>query len=168
MFDESWSGVFCSKGAENTHYENESLNCMSLNLFFLVNSASSLFLCGLIWLVQLVHYPSFHFVDKSRFEDFHLFHSQRISIIVIPVMIIELITSGILWWHYPSLSLYSVGFYLVILIWISTAIFSVPNHNKLLDGKSTDIIDSLVNTNWVRTILWTLKAVLAVYLLFQS
>lgn len=168
MFDESWSGIFCSKGAENTHYENESLNCMSLNLFFLVNSACSLFLCGLIWLVQLVHYPSFHFADEARFKEFHTFHSQRISIIVIPVMIIELITSGVLWWNYPASNLYSIGFYLVILIWASTAIFSVPTHNKLQDGKNTTVINSLVNTNWIRTILWTLKALLVIYLLFSS
>lgn len=155
----------CSKGAENTHYENESLTCMSLNLFFLINSAATLFMAGLIWLIQLVHYPSFHFVDQSNFKEFHLFHSTRISFVIIPVMILEIVTSGILWWNYSAFDINSIGFYLVILIWIATAGFSVPNHNKLGNGKNTETINSLVNTNWVRTILWSIKAVLTIYLL---
>lgn len=45
---------------------------------FLINGATSIFLCGLIWVIQLVHYPSFHFVEDSRFIDFQAFHTQRI------------------------------------------------------------------------------------------
>lgn len=131
---------------------------MDLNLIFLVNLASSLFMMGLIWTIQLLHYPSFQFVDENNFKDFHRFHNQKISFIVIPVMISELVTSGLLWWNEGYLSLNGIGFYLVLLIWVSTFLLSVPNHAKLSKGKDDVVITALVNTNWVRTMLWTVKA----------
>lgn len=166
MFDESWSDILCCKGAENTHYENESLASVDLNLIFLINLSTSLFLMGLIWTIQLVHYPSFHFVDKNGFSEFHSFHNRRISFLVVPFMITELITSGLLWWNDEVFSLNAIGFYIVCLIWLSTFLLSVPNHAKLAKGKDDSVINSLVNTNWVRTVLWTLKAGLSIYVLF--
>lgn len=155
----------CCKGAENTHNENESLASVSLNLIFLINLFTSVFMTGLIWLVQLVYYPAFQFADQGNFKAFHRFHNRRISLIVVPVMIIELVTSGVLWWNYGPLSAHGVGFYLVILIWISTAAFSVPNHAKLASGKDEKVIRSLVHTNWFRTILWSVKSLLTLWLL---
>ncbi|MBO6523446.1 MAG: hypothetical protein JJ971_06465 [Balneolaceae bacterium] len=137
---------------------------MDLNLIFLINLSASLFLTGLIWTIQLVHYPAFHFVDEADFLNFHPFHNRRISFIVIPVMITELITSGFLWWNDELFSLNAIGFYLVCLIWTSTFLLSVPNHAKLAKGKDDIVITSLVNTNWVRTILWTVKAGLSVFI----
>lgn len=168
MFDESWSDILCYKGAENTHYENESLASMDLNLIFLLNFATSLFMAGLIWTIQLVHYPSFRFVDETNFNAFHSFHNQKISIIVIPVMITELITSRLLWWNEGFLSLNGIGFYLVLLIWISTFLLSVPNHAKLATGKDDVVINTLVHTNWIRTMLWTVKAGLSISILFND
>lgn len=155
----------CSKGAENTHNENESLASVMLNLIFLVNLFTSVFMTGLIWQVQLVHYPAFRFVDEDNFNAFHHFHNHRISLIVIPVMLTELTTSGILWWAYGAFSLHGLGFYLVILIWISTAAFSVPNHAKLSSGKDEKVIKKLVYTNRARTLFWTVKAILSVSLI---
>lgn len=154
----------CSKGAENTHYGNESLVLADLNFIFLLNLSTSLFLAGLIWIIQLVHYPSFHFVNEAVFKDFHQFHNRRISLIVIPVMITELLTSGILWLNDGAFSLNGIGFYLVCLIWLSTFLLSVPNHARLSKGKDETVIKSLVNTNWVRTVFWTAKAGLSSYI----
>lgn len=138
---------------------------MSGNLIFVLNLAATLFLTGLIWTVQLVHYPSFRFIEGTRFQEFHPFHSKRISLLVIPLMIFELATSGVLWWFSDPFSLDSIGFYLVILIWVSTAFFSVPAHGKLISGKDHEAIRFLINTNWMRTLLWTTKAVIGLYFL---
>ena len=51
---------------------------------------------GVIWVIQLVHYPSFHFIDKDIYDSFQKFHMNKISIIVIPVMILELATGFLL------------------------------------------------------------------------
>ena len=45
---------------------------------------------GVIWVIQLVHYPSFHFINKKDYEQFQDFHMKRITYIVMPTMLIEL------------------------------------------------------------------------------
>ena len=64
-----------------------------MDFLFFLNVISAFLLTGVIWTIQLVHYPSFHFIDKLSFTNFHNFHERRISIIVMPLMLIELITS---------------------------------------------------------------------------
>ena len=141
---------------------------MSLELIFLINGTASIFLCGLIWVIQLVHYPSFLYVEESRFIDFQAFHTRRIDYIVMPLMSIELGTSAAMWWFSNYIELTSYGFYIVLLIWIATGLFSVPNHNKLEKSKDEDAIRALVNTNWIRTTLWTIKAALSVLILISN
>jgi len=48
---------------------------------------------------------------------------------------------------------------LVLLIWLSTFLIQVPIHNQLGIGKDSFLIKRLVQTNWIRTILWTSKAI---------
>jgi hypothetical protein len=140
---------------------------MSQELIFLINTFASFFMTGLIWIVQLVHYPSFHYVGTDNFKAFQLHHVNSIDKIVIPVMVAELATSFGLAWTDGFLSLNAVGFYIVMLIWISTGLFSVPAHSKLESSKDDHAIRKLVSTNWVRTILWSLKSALNLYLLSQ-
>lgn len=122
---------------------------------------------GLIWYVQLVHYPSFSFVSAENFADFHLHHSVKTGLIVMPIMILEITTSGALWWKEGYLSANAIGFYLVLLIWASTFFLSVPYHNLLSLGKDVQVIDKLVATNWIRTALWTVKSLLSGWILFK-
>ena len=106
-------------------------------------------LCVLIWLIQLLHYPSFTFVDKERFIEFEVFHTQRITIIVLPLMLVELFLAV---WNFRP---FVLG--LVFLIWASTFFLQVPYHQKLQKERSELIINRLISTNWIRTFLWTLK-----------
>jgi hypothetical protein len=104
-------------------------------------------------------------VSSDNFKAFQLHHVNSIDKIVIPVMVAELATSFGLAWTDGFLSLNAIGFYIVILIWISTGLFSVPAHTKLEISKDKQAIKKLVSTNWVRTILWSLKSGLNFYLL---
>lgn len=121
---------------------------------------------GLIWLVQLVHYPSFHFVGTKNFGVFQQHHVHSIDKIVIPVMIAEITSSFGLAWMDGWLSLNATGFYVVILIWAATGLFSVPAHSKLESSKDDEAIRKLVSTNWIRTVLWSAKSGLSFYLLY--
>lgn len=125
------------------------------NLVFNIQYAASLILLGLIWVIQLVHYPSFRFVDSNDFVEFERKHSSSITIIVMPLMVTELIT-GIWLIGAKSILLY-LNLASIILIWLSTFFISVPCHQKLSAGKDLDVINRLVSTNWIRTILWTFK-----------
>lgn len=140
---------------------------MSQELIFLVNTFATFFLTGLIWTVQRVHYPAFRMVNKDNYPEFQKHHMHNIGLIVIPLMVLEITTSFSLFWVDGFTSLNAIGFYLVLLIWISTGLFSVPAHAKLERGKNEEAIQQLVLTNWIRTVLWTLKSGLNFYMLVK-
>ena len=115
-------------------------------------------LCVLIWLIQLLHYPSFKFYEEIRFPEAMLFHQRRISFIVIPLMFFELFITG--WFFYQAQNFYTTTCLIMVIgIWLSTFSLQVPAHEKLILKKDYKLIARLVNTNWIRTILWSLKLV---------
>lgn len=139
-----------------------------MSSIFLINIFTALFAAGLIWTIQLVHYPSMRFVSKNEFESFHYFHQKRISIIAMPLMAIELISSIILLlqnFENNTSLIFKINFMIIILIWFSTFFMQVPLHQKLSKGKNDILIDKLVFTNWFRTVLWTLRSILMLFLL---
>ena len=106
----------------------------------------------LIWMVQLIIYPGFKYVDENSFLEHHKWYMRQISIIVVPLMFAQVgleITSII----NGNISIHRI--ILICLVWASTFLLSVPIHNKLLKGKDLNQIGSLVKTNWPRTIIWT-------------
>ena len=117
------------------------------------------FLCGLIWTVQVVHYPSFHYVAEKDFSTFHDFHSRRITYVVMLPMIFELLTALISFVHTPSAMALSNAA-LAVVLWAVTFFISVPLHNKLAHQRNEATIDRLVRTNWLRTLLWSCKLAL--------
>lgn len=138
-----------------------------LNLALLANIFSSFALFGLIWCVQLVHYPFFLRSNQINFVEHITFHKYRISFVVIPLMVIELVTSGILVFQSEIfLNWHIFGFITVLLIWIVTFFIQVPLHTKLSDGYEESIIQTLVKTNWIRTCLWTVKSFSSLFLLY--
>ena len=65
-------------------------------------------------------------------------------------------------------TLTNFNFMLVILIWISTAILSVPLHNKLYGKRDLEVVHKLIKTNWPRTIMWSAKSVLIAYYFYKN
>lgn len=129
-----------------------------------INELVNWALFGLIWIVQLVHYPSFRYVSSDRFVAFHQHHTRSISLIVLPLMLIELGLGMVLVWQSDWGGRYIMALVLVGLIWASTFLIQVPDHNALGEGKDDLLIDRLVKTNWIRTILWTAKALFLSFL----
>ncbi len=92
---------------------------------------------GLIWLIQIVHYPLFNLVGKNEFQVYHNGHSLLITPLVGAVMIIELISSILLIVFppkYVSLTIPIIGVILVFIIWASTAFLQIPQHNALANA----------------------------------
>ena len=48
-----------------------------MDLLFFLNVISAFLLTGVIWTIQIVHYPSFHYIDKLSFTNFHHFHEKK-------------------------------------------------------------------------------------------
>lgn len=134
------------------------------DILLLINSGSSLFMMGLIWFIQLVHYPSFRNVGEKNFKQFHRNHVFRTGLVVVPVMLTELVTSGILSVLSSPVSIFNrTGLGIVLLIWIVTALVQAPIHRNLQFGYNIEEIDRLIRTNWIRTVFWTIKALLSLF-----
>ena len=133
-----------------------------MDFLFFLNVISAFLLTGVIWTIQIVHYPSFHYIDKLSFTNFHNFHERRISIIVMPLMLIELITSIALYIHNMWSLIFALNLLIVGLIWCSTFFVQVPIHSILSEKKDKNLIEKLVNTNWIRTFLWSIRMLLII------
>jgi hypothetical protein len=133
-----------------------------MDLLFFLNVISAFLLTGVIWTIQIVHYPSFHYIDKISFTNFHHFHERRISIIVMPLMLIELTTSTVLYINNMSSIVFALNLLIVVLIWCSTFFIQVPIHSILSQKKDKKLIEKLVNTNWIRTFLWSMRMLLII------
>ena len=64
------------------------------NIVFMFHFISTGIMVGVIWIIQLVHYPTFLYIDKQKYFNFQKFHMSKVSYIVMPTMTVELI-SGI-------------------------------------------------------------------------
>ena len=144
------------------------------NNFVLVLIAHFIFssvMTGVIWVIQIVHYPSFHFIEKELYTAFQKFHMNKISIIVIAIMLAELITGMMLFLDKSSKSPFLiVSFVILVLIWLITGVFFSKAHNELIIGYQELVVNQLVVMNWIRTLLWTLRLLLLtcfVYLHFS-
>ncbi len=51
-------------------------------------------------------------------------------------------------------------------IWASTFFVQVPLHEKLGGGFDADVQKRLVSTNWIRTIFWTLRGALVLWMVW--
>jgi len=136
----------------------------------LANVVSTLFMVGLIWMVQIVHYPLFNDVGQENYVQYQQRHQSNITYIVAPVMLVELATA-ILLLVYPvaglNESLVYVGIGLVILVWLSTALIQVPCHGKLVTGFDQTAYNWLVNSNWIRTVAWSGRGVIVTMMLVR-
>jgi hypothetical protein len=116
---------------------------------------------GVIWVIQLVHYPSFHYVKKDNYPLFQRFHMQRISIIVMPLMIIELLSGSYLVYDRLYLNIYFLSSILILLvIWLLTAVIFSGLHQRLEQGYDESLVNKMILYNWIRTSLWTLRLLL--------
>ncbi|REJ83696.1 MAG: hypothetical protein DWQ34_03510 [Planctomycetota bacterium] len=123
--------------------------------------ASTLYMTGVIWFVQIVHYPLMAEVGWGEFSRYAVQHRRLTTWAVAPAMLIEAGSAVGLIYVCPRtvpIGYAWVGVGLVFVIWISTAALQVPLHGKLSAGRSTKLVRRLVLTNWVRTIAWTLRS----------
>ena len=143
---------------------------MSLQLLLLLNFGLCAFLTGIIWMVQVVHYPSFGRVGKAEFGRFHQAHTTGMGYLVGAPMVLEL---GLSIWlavavrHTPIATASGWALGLVGIIWAVTFLISVPFHNRLESGFDYVAIDGLTRTNWLRTLAWTARAILLGWLLIS-
>ena len=140
-------------------------------VLLLIHAGATLAMVGLIWFVQVVHYPLFDFASERRFAGFAAEHQRRTSLVVVPLMFAEAGTAlsllvappvglgrGPLW----------LGLLLLLVVWLSTALLQVPLHRRLANERDAAAIRRLVTSNWLRTVAWTARGGLALFLLAEA
>ena len=134
----------------------------------LVQAAATGYLTGLVWFVQVVHYPLLASVPAPELPAYEARHQKLTGWVVGPPMLVELATTvAALRWRPPELgAAWSwAGATLLGLVWASTAFVQVPLHDALERAYDAGRLRTLVRSNWVRTLGWTGRALLLAWAL---
>jgi hypothetical protein len=140
-------------------------------LLLLAHAAATLFMVGIIWFVQIVHYPLFARVGAAGFAAYSATHARLTGLVVGPPMLVEAATAIALVVSTPpkvSSWLLWVGLVLLAGIWLSTALLQSPSHTELGQGFDLSAHSSLVGSNWVRTVLWSLRGLIVLWILSEA
>ena len=131
-------------------------------LVLIVHVLSTWFMAGVIWIVQIVHYPLFEFADPQRYAAFQAAHMRKITWIVFPAMSIELLSGLALVYRAPTDISWALWLNLLLLAftWLVTATVQVPQHGKLLAVFDSQVHQKLVRGNWFRTLAWSVRSLL--------
>ncbi|MCW2928458.1 MAG: hypothetical protein JWM86_2426 [Thermoleophilia bacterium] len=111
-----------------------------------------------IWIVQLLTYPSFASIDPATWTGFHARHSNLITPIVGPAMLLQLLCSTWLVLDRPAgIAPWAtwLGVALVLITWGVTLWVSATSHRHLAGAFDAPALRSLVRVNWIRTVAWT-------------
>jgi len=135
-----------------------------VTLLLLIHLVATTAMAGLIWFVQVVHYPLFEAVGADSFVAYERAHQRLTSFVVGPFMAVEGVSAlalaatanDVVGWP-----LILIGWFLLAIIHASTILLQVPAHGLLSEGLDPAVTRRLVQTNWVRTIGWSARAVLA-------
>ncbi len=142
-----------------------------LNAVVVLHASVTLFMCGVIWFVQVVHYPLFAAVGAPFFRNYEDQHARRTTWVVAPPMLLELASAIALVAVRPSgmpVWMPIAGLGLLAIVWGSTAWAQVPQHRILGSGFEPRAHRALVRSNWIRTVGWSARGALALAMLVMS
>lgn len=141
------------------------------HLVLLLQVVTILFMVGVIWFVQVVHYPLMAHVGRAEAVAYEKSHTRRTGWVVGPPMLIELGTGFLLLWIRPTGVPFIhalVGAALLAVVCISTQFVQVPCHNRLSMAFDSGVHRRLVSTNWVRTAAWSMRGLLVLWMVLMS
>jgi hypothetical protein len=128
-------------------------------------------MASIVWFVQVVHYPLFAKVGPDHFVEYERVNTQRTSLVVGPPMAVEGVTALLLFFAPPDgvgrLLPFVAGVLLAVVL-LSTIAVQVPLHGSLSERFDTAVVARLVRSNWLRTIGWSARTVLAVVIVWRS
>lgn len=124
---------------------------------------------GLIWFVQIVHYPLFARVGENGYRAYQREHMSRTSLVVGPLMLVEATTAAaIVAMGLVPQALGLGGVMFLGVVWLSTWFIQVPLHRTLEGEFHPHAAALLVSTNWFRTVAWTVRGVLSLLFLLPE
>lgn len=134
-----------------------------MHALLIIHATATIAMTGVAWFVQRVHYPLFALVGDD-FVAYEAAHARRTTSIVAPLMVVEAATAVTLLFVRPGVAT-ALGVALVLVITASTILLQVPCHRRLGQGFDRAVHQRLVATSWLRTVTWTARSGIAVWLL---
>ena len=129
---------------------------------------SAAFMAGLLWVIQVVHYPLLREVQVESIIEISQRHQNLITKVVGPAMVIEAASSAaallVVSSNVMPIALLNF-FFLAVAVYV-TIFHAVPLHAKIGRGES-ELIPGLIKVNWIRTAAWSMRIPLGVLLVAQ-
>jgi hypothetical protein len=123
-----------------------------------------LFLTGVVWVLQVVQLPLFLKVhDLAVIVE----HRRRNSMLMSLPMLVELITAVWLCWVRSGVVVLT-ALVLLGVIWVVTFAWYMPQYQRLTNGYDEAIVRRLIAGNWVRSVIWTLRSAIMLYIVGQA
>lgn len=128
-------------------------------------------LTGIIWFVQLVHYPLLGQLGDgtAAYMQRHMTLATRV---IGPLIGAEtLLAAAVLtraWQGGSGAVLALIGFALVLLILASTKWLQRPCYKTLCRGPHPQALRRLIATNWIRTVAWSLRSLVCIAMLLDA
>ncbi len=109
----------------------------------------------LIWIVQLIIYPSFLYYESKNLVAWHQKYTPNISFVVVPLMLGQLILA--IFQLLDDRSIMSILYFVLVgCAWGVTFLIFVPLHSKITSNIHTEgVLRKLVRYNWLRVVIWT-------------
>src|SRR3954452_7190541 len=118
-------------------------------------------LAGLIWTIQLVHYPLFALVGAREWPGYEAEHQRRITRLVAPLMLANVgVALAVLPEDHSAPRVLNAS--LAIAIFLATGFLFAPMHRRLETHASISAVRLLVRANWARTAAWTAQVLVAI------
>ena len=133
-----------------------------------ISTAATWAMVGLIWMVQLVHYPMLATYSATAPATAAADHQRRISWVVGPLMAAEGVSALILLVDRPDTMPAWSAWAAAILLGValaSTVVVQVPLHARLAERHDVRDAARLTSSNWVRTVAWTMRGLLLAWVL---
>jgi uncharacterized membrane protein len=140
-------------------------------ILFFVQLFATAYMTGVVWFVQLAHYPLMAAIPREAFVAYERAYTNRMGLIVGPAMLAEMATGAamIVWrpTFVPEWAVWLLSLLLLVVV-ASTFGWFVGAHARLSDGFDAELHRRLVLYNAVRTAAWTGRALLLVWLAWQA
>ncbi len=132
------------------------------------NLTSAGVMVGVIWFVQVVHYPMLAEFSEAVPVTSQVEHQRRTGWVVgLPLAVEGFVALGLLAVQPDAATTADVA-----LLWVaaallgialaSTLFLQVPRHARLAEAHDETVAAELVTTNWIRTAAWTIRLALLV------
>ena len=113
----------------------------------------------LIWMVQLIIYPSFTYYKSENLIKWHQKYTSRLAVVVVPLMLTQLALAIVaVFLAFNFTTIFTVV--IVLFLWVFTFLSFAPLHSKISEGHTDqNLLKLLIQRNWIRTFFWSLLLV---------